>query len=432
MKPDIVIVGGGAGGLELATRLGRKLGRHDQANIILIDRNPTHIWKPLLHEVAAGAMDSSVDQISYRAVARHRQFRFVLGEFAGLDREKQAITLNPIIDEDGRTVLPERELGYDYLVLALGSITNDFGIPGVGQHCYFLDSPGQAQHFHRAFVNTLMRINGERATDPDARLRIPIVGGGATGVELAAELVHAADTIHEYGFSRADRSMVQISLLEAGPRLLPALPERIARDTLRELQQLGVEVRLNARITEAQSDALVDQSGQSTPGDLMVWAAGVQGPEIMSALDGLSLQPNRMLKVSATLQSVDDPAIFAMGDCAACPQHNGFVPPRAQSAHQMADHLADNLQRAIKGGELKAFTYRDYGSLINLSQYSAVGTLMGGVSKGSLRVEGRIARLVYVSLYRMHQIAVFGWMRGLLMAITDRLHRAFKPKMKLH
>jgi len=327
MKPDIVIIGGGAGGLELATTLGRRLDKRGKANVILVDRSSTHIWKPLLHEVATGAMDSSVDQISYRAVARYRHFRFVLGEFSGLDRQNQTITLNAILDEDGNTVLPERELSYDYLVLALGSITNDFGIPGVKDHCYFLDSPEQAQHFQKTFLNTLMRVNSERATNPEAKARIRIVGGGATGVELAAELVYAAETVHEYGFTRADRGMVQITLLEAGPRLLPALPERISRDTLRELQELDVDVKLNARITQATPQALGDQDGHEMPGDLMVWAAGVQGPELMNDLDGLSLQPNRMLKVSATLQSVDDPAIFAMGDCAACPQEQGFVRP---------------------------------------------------------------------------------------------------------
>ncbi|XOZ34539.1 NAD(P)/FAD-dependent oxidoreductase [Halomonadaceae bacterium KBTZ08] len=432
MTAEIVIVGGGAGGLELATKLGRRMGRKGEARITLIDRSPTHIWKPLLHEVASGAMDSSVDQISYRAVARHRGFHFVLGEFAGLDRQAQTITLNAILDDNGQTILPERQIAYDYLVLAIGSVTNDFGIPGVRDHCQFLDSPDQAQHFHQTFLNTLMRVNSERRTNPEACARIPIVGGGATGVELAAELVHASETVHEYGFSQADRSMLHITLLEAGPRLLPALPERISRDTLRELKELGVDVRVEARITEARPEALVDEDGHEIPGDLMVWAAGVQGPPLMERLDGLSLQPNRMLKVAATLQSVDDPHIFALGDCAACPQGQGFVPPRAQSAHQMADHLVTNLRRALHGRELKAFQYQDYGSLVNLSQYSAVGTLMGGTSKGSLRVEGRLARLVYVSLYRMHQIAVFGWLRGLLMAFTDRLHRAFKPKMKLH
>ncbi|MEQ6884715.1 NAD(P)/FAD-dependent oxidoreductase [Salicola sp. Rm-C-2C1-2] len=432
MTAEIVIVGGGAGGLELATKLGRRMGRRGEARITLVDRSPTHIWKPLLHEVASGAMDSSVDQISYRAVARHRGFHFVLGEFAGLDREAQTITLNAIVDDNGQTILPERQLSYDYLVLALGGITNDFGIPGVSRHCQFLDSPDEAQNFHQTFLNTLMRVNSERRTNPDACAHIPIVGGGATGVELAAELVYAAETVHEYGFSQADRSMLHITLLEAGPRLLPALPERISRDTLRELKELGVDVRLEARITEASADALVDQHGHEFHGDIMVWAAGVQGPALMEQLDGLTLQPNRMLKVAATLQSVDDPHIFALGDCAACPQEQGFVPPRAQSAHQMADHVVGNLRRALDGRELKAFQYQDYGSLVNLSQYSAVGTLMGGTSKGSLRVEGRLARLVYISLYRMHQVAVFGWFRGLLMAFTDRLHRAFKPKMKLH
>jgi len=428
----IVIVGGGAGGLELATALGRKLGKRGKAQITLVDRNPTHLWKPLLHEVATGAMDSSVDQISYPAVARQKHFRFVLGEFCGLNRRDKTITLGPMYDDEGEPVLPERELPYDYLVLAIGSVTNDFNIPGISDHCVFLDSPDQAQRFHRAFLAALMRTNNERAEDENARVHIPIVGGGATGVELAAELVHAAETVQEYGFTRVDRHMIEITVLEAGPRLLPALPERISADTKRELESLGVTVRLDTRVTEAHTGSLVDQNGKELPGDLMVWAAGVRGPDLMDYLDGLTLHPNKLLKVSATLQSVDDPAIFALGDCAACPQGEQFVPPRAQSAHQMANHLVKNLQRAMAGETLAPFRYVDHGSLVSLSQYSAVGTLMGGLSRGTLRVEGRLARLMYVSLYRMHQIAVYGWMRGLLIALTDRLHRAFRPKMKLH
>lgn len=432
MTTRILIIGGGAGGLELACALGKKLGKRGRADITLVDRNPTHLWKPLLHEVATGAMDSSVDEISYRAVALQNHFRFVLGDFRGLDRAAQRIMLKPVHDSEGREILPERHLAYDYLVLALGSITDDFRIPGVREHGTFLDSQEQAQDFHRRFLNLLMQVDNQRREAPDTTVRIPIVGGGATGVELAAELVHAADCVRDYGFPRISRDVMKITVVEAGPRLLPALPERISVATNRELKALGIDVRLNTRISRAYPDHLVSDRNQKLPGDLMVWAAGVQGPELMEHLDGLSLHPNRLLKVSATLQSVDDPAIFALGDCAACPQGERFVPPRAQSAHQMASHLARNLPRAMAGKSLQPFVYRDHGSLINLSQYSTVGTLMGGLSGGSLRVEGRVARLVYVSLYRMHQIAIYGWARGLLIAITDRLHRAIRPRLKLH
>jgi len=432
LQTRIVIVGGGAGGLELATALGKKLGRKGKATITLVDRNPTHLWKPLLHEVATGAMDSSVDEVSYRALARQHHFQFVIGDFAGLDRAQKKLTLRPIHDDHGEIVLPERHIAYDYLVLAIGSITNDFNIPGIAENCIFLDNPDQARRFQRAFMNCLMKADNQREHDQDARVNIAIVGGGATGVELSAELVNAVETVRDYGFRHMEPAMLSITLLEAGPALLPALPERLSLDTRKELEALGVQVRLNARVIRGEPHTLVTEDGEKLHGDLMVWAAGVKGPEIMTQLDGLQLHGNRQLQIHDTLQSIDDPAIFALGDCAACPQGNKYVPPRAQSAHQMASHLVRNLRLAMTGSPLRSFRYVDHGSLVSLSSYSAVGTLMGSLSKGSLRVEGRLARLMYVSLYRMHQIAIHGWPRGLLIVLTDRLHRAFRPKLKLH
>lgn len=435
MATSIVIVGGGAGGLELATALGRRRRwrRKQGVEVILVDRNPTHLWKPLLHEVATGAMDSSVDEVSYRALARQHGFRFVIGEFSGLDRGRKQITLSAIHDDQGAQVLPERHLSYDTLVLGIGSVTNDFNTPGVKEHCLFLDSPQQAQRFQKRFLNLLMRADNARRQSPVSSVAINIVGGGATGVELSAELMAAVSTVRDYGFPDLSREALEVTLLEAGPRLLPALPERLSENTRKELQKLGIQVRLESAVTQAEPGALMTEGGERLPADLMVWAAGVRGPDILSHLD-LTLTRSGQMRVHETLQSVDDPAIFALGDCAACPQGEDghFVPPRAQSAHQMASQLLDNLRCHIDGKPLKDFRYVDHGSLVTLSHYSAVGTLMGSLSSGSLRVEGRIARFMYVSLYRMHQIAVYGWVQGLLIVLTDRLHRAFRPRLKLH
>lgn len=431
-QPKIVIVGGGAGGLELATQLGKQYAKKGRAQVTLIDRNPTHLWKPLLHEVATGVMDSNIDDISYRAVARSTGFNFVLGNMSGLTRSERKVTLAAHYDADGALIMPERQIDYDYLVLAMGSVTNDFGTPGIAEHCIFLDSPTQARRFHQNFLNMLMRLNAQPDQFEQGKASILIVGGGATGVELSAELVSAAETVKQYGFSEIDPSKIDISLLEAGPRLLPALPERISYAAARELSEIGVTVRTNNMVTSATPNTLNTKDGEALHGDLIVWAAGVKGPDIMHHLDGLSLQRTGQLTIHDTLQSVDDERIFAIGDCAACPQGDKFVPPRAQSAHQQASHLLKNFRLLFANKPLKPFVFVDRGSLVSLSQYSAVGTLMGNLSSGSLRVEGRIARLMYVSLYRMHQIAIYGLLKTGLIAITDRIHRVIRPRLKLH
>ena len=211
--PRIVVIGGGAGGLELATRLGNKLGRKKRAHITLVDRNHTHIWKPLLHEVATGTLDVEIDQLSYRAHAASHSFDFQLGSFTGLNREQRTVTLAAIASGDGEQLLPERELRYDYLVLAIGSISNHFNTPGVAEHCIFLDSPGQAHRFQRRLLDAYLKLNSPE--HPKDKLNIAIVGAGATGVELAAELYHAAAELNLYCFADLRSERLNIRLVEA-------------------------------------------------------------------------------------------------------------------------------------------------------------------------------------------------------------------------
>jgi NADH dehydrogenase len=427
----IVIVGGGAGGLELATQLGHKLGRKGRAEITLVDSNSIHVWKPLLHEVATGALDAGLDQVSYRAHARLHGFNFHLGTLCDIDRSARRITLAPINDEQGRQVLAERSLDYDNLVLALGSVSNDFGTPGVAEQCIFLDAVSHAEEFHKQMLNGFLRMNAR--ADTDEEFRVTIVGAGATGVELSAELYNAAQWLTYYGLPNIRPEQLKVTIVEAGPKILPALPDRIAATARAELVKLGVEVREQTRVSAGEANGLRTKDGELIESDLMVWAAGIKAPDFLADIAGLETNRINQLVVTPTLQTTRDQRIFAIGDCCACPMADGKnVPPRAQAAHQMASHVARNLQTLLKGGPPKDYQYRDYGSLVSLSRYSAVGSLMGNLTSGSMVVEGHLARLMYISLYRMHQIAIHGWLRTFLFVLSEKVGRVIRPRLKLH
>ncbi|UFQ97876.1 NAD(P)/FAD-dependent oxidoreductase [Pseudomonas wenzhouensis] len=433
MSHRIVIVGGGAGGSELATRLGRTLGKRGAAKIILVDANLTHIWKPLLHEVAAGSLNSSEDELNYVAQAKWNHFEFQLGRMSGLDRASKTITLAPTLDDDGQVLVPERRIPYDSLVLAVGSSTNDFGTPGAAEHCIFLDTRAQAERFHRRMLSHYLRAHANEGTS-GSQIDIAIVGAGATGVELAAELHHAAKQLAAYGLNRIRPEDMRITLIEAGPRVLPALPERIARPVHQTLEKLGVTVLTGAAVSEVTAEGLHTADGNFIPASLKVWAAGIRAPGFLKDLDGLESNRINQLQVRPTLQTTLDDDVFAFGDCAACPQpgqEGRNVPPRAQAAHQQASLLAKSLRLKIAGQALPEYRYRDYGSLISLSSFSAVGNLMGNLT-GSVMLEGWLARMFYVSLYRMHQMALYGVPRTLLLMLSDRLGRSTEPRLKLH
>lgn len=426
--PQIVVVGGGAGGLELATRLGRRLGKRGQAEVVLVDCGKTHVWKPLLHEVAAGTLDTHEDQLEYLAQANANHFRFILGRMHGLDRQTKTIRLSPIFDHAGAELVPERECRYDILVLAVGSVSNDFGIQGVAEHCLFLDTTAQAEQFQERLMEAYVRTHVAKG-----KLDVVIVGGGATGIELSAQLHEVSHLLNTYGLDRVKPADVKLNIVEASPRLLPELPLRLSEATLRELQKLGVVVHLNQRVVEVSEAGVKTDAGQFIPGQLKVWSAGIKAPDFLKNLDGLESNRANQLVVRPTLQTVGDDRIFAIGDCAACPwpEKNTLVPPRAQSAHQMADLVYANIQHLLGGRPLKEYRYKDYGSLVSLGKFSTVGNLMGGIG-GSLMIEGFIARMVYLSLYKMHQLALFGLFRVGLLSLSHFFRRSVHPKIKLH
>ena len=432
----IVIIGGGAGGLELATQLGKKLGKKGKAEVTLVDRSRTHIWKPLLHEIAAGSMDTGRHELPYQAQGHWHGFRYRYGEMIGLDRANKRVHLAATYDEEGREITPDRWFPYDTLVIAIGSVSNDFGTPGVKEHAIMLDTPEQAERFNRRLLNACVRAYAQPGPVRPGQLHVAIIGAGATGTELSAELHHAARGLVEFGLDKIDPEKdFKITLIEAAPRILPALPERLSTATTNVLKDIGVDVRVGSPVTSVSDKGVTLANGDFIPSELVVWAAGVKGPDVLAKLDGLEVSRNNMLVVKPTLQTTKDDNIFVIGDAAyLVPDgESAAIPPRAQAAHQESSHLVRQIQRRMHGEtKLASFRYRDFGSLVSLGKYSTVGNLMGFVSGKSLRIEGWFAKVMYRSLYKMHEVALHGPIKVALDTLSRLLTRRTEPQVKLH
>ncbi|MGH8833037.1 MAG: NAD(P)/FAD-dependent oxidoreductase [Polaromonas sp.] len=435
----IVIVGGGAGGLALATQLGKRLGKKGLAEITLVDAARTHVWKPLLHQLAAGSFDTHAEEIEYLAQARWNHFKFRLGSLVGVDRHNKTLQLAASYDEAGREITPAQQLSYDTLVIAVGSQTNDFGTPGAAEHTIKLDSPQAAKRFNDRLINACIRAQTVPRTAGSGRLTVAIVGGGATGVELAAELHAAARVLANYGFDHIHPEKdLQIVLVEAAPRLLAQLPERLSESAMRELRKLAIEVHTNEKVIEVTGGSLKMASGKVISSSLSVWAAGVKAADFLTSLGGNgseALETNRLnqLVVNGNLQSTRDASIYAFGDCAACQQPDGtWVPPRAQAAYQQAMYLARVLPGLAAGQPVAPFVFKDQGSLVSLSEYSSVGSLMGSLTKGSFFIEGQLAKLMYWALHKQHQLALGGFKKTALITLSEMIDRTHRPRIKLH
>ena len=437
----VVIVGGGAGGLELATKLGDSLGRKGKAIITLIDQSKTHVWKPLLHEIAAGSMNPERHELVYLAQAHWHHFKFRLGSMDRLDRAKREISITPHYDEDGLEVISRRTFQYDTLIIAVGSTTNDFGVKGANEYSIALDTQEQAERFHRRLHNALLRAQTQTTAIQPGQLEVVIVGAGATGVELSASLHNTTRELAAFGLDKIDAEHdIKLSLIEASERVLPALPVKLSKSVELELKKLNVHLYTGERVTEVTNKGVYTHSGKFIPSALVVWAAGIKAPNFLHEIDGLETNSINQLVVKRTLQTTLDEHIFAFGDCASCPMGNSAVghaeetvPPRAQAAHQQAFMLIKTVKNRVAGKkELPEYTYRDYGSLVNLGRYSTVGSLMGALTGGNLFVDGMIARIMYKSLYKLHLMALHGFWSMALQTLARIISQRTEPQVKLH
>ncbi|QUD89112.1 NAD(P)/FAD-dependent oxidoreductase [Phenylobacterium montanum] len=427
MHYDIVIVGGGAGGLELAAQLGRALGRkRGRERVLLIDRAVFHIWKPTLHEVAAGTLDTHQEGLSYAILARRNHFSFALGELEGLDPEAKRLTLKEIRDKDGELIVPARAISFTWTVLAIGSGSNFFGTPGAAEHAYVLEQTEDAERFHTRLLSAFTRASFTEA----GALNIAIVGGGATGVELSAELLEAhTELLQSLGPSQ--RFRLGLTLVEAADRILGGLPEKISEQATLTLQRRGVRVLTGAKVQEVAACGLATSAGP-IPADLVVWAAGVKAADSNAGL-GLAVTRSNQFQVDDHLQT-SAPGVFALGDCAACPWRDGkLVPARAQAAHQQASYLRKVLLAKLREGHVaEPYAYRDFGSLVSLGENRGVGSLMGNLGGKNFFVEGLIAKYMYISLHLAHHRAILGFWQTVVLALARLLQERVSGRLKLH
>lgn len=433
----IVIVGGGAGGLELATRLGKTFGRKKQALITLVDKNRTHIWKPKLHEIASGSMDFGDHEVDYMAHAHWNHFTFRIGELSGLDREHKNIALAPYVDTDGVAVTPVQQISYDTLVICIGSLSNDFGTQGVQEYALRLENQHDAKQFHSKMVNACIRAHNQAEAINKRQLHVAIIGAGATGVELAAELHRTTREVVAFGLDRIDPDKdIKVSLIEAADRILPALPPQLSKATEELIESLGVQVLTRSKVMEVLPTGVKLADGRLIESELVVWAAGVKAADVLKDMGGLETNRINQLVVEDTLQTTRDKAIFALGDCAACPYiHDGLaglVPPRAQAAHQQATHLYLQIKRRFANKPLQPYRYRDFGSLVSLGKFSTVGNMMGGLIGKNLMIEGYFAKLMYLSLYKLHELAIHGFLKTSLYTLARMITKQTNPTVKLH
>ena len=434
----VVIVGGGAAGLPLATRLGDTLGKEGRATVTLVDRSASHLWKPLLHEIAAGRMDADVHDVDYVLMAYWHHFRFRQGAVMGLDRARRLLELDRVLDEEGSEILPRRTVPYDTLVFCVGSVSNDYGTPGVAERAISLDTATDAERFHRRLLAACVRADERAAHGGSPVVDIVIIGAGATGVELAAEIRHCTKAHASYGLENLDPVRdIRLTLIEAAPRILPPLSDSIATAATELLAKLDVTVRTGERVTGIADDGVHMATGTVLHADLVVWAAGIQAPPWLGELQGLEVNRAHQLVVDTTLLTTRDPNIFALGDCAACPwpeagREGAILPPRAQVARQQASLLVKSVKARLAGQPLPRFRFQDFGSLVSLGELSAVGNLMGRLLGGSLLVQGLIARWMYVSLYKLHQVSIHGYLRVALDTVSRIVRHRLEPRVKLH
>ena len=369
-EKQVVIVGAGFGGLACA----KKLRKSRSCRVTLIDRNPYQLFSPLLYQVATASLPE--DDIAFPIRTAYREVQFVRGEVSNIDTTAKTLAMS-----NGKTI------SYDDLILAVGSEGATYGIPGVSENTFQMKSVHDARDIRRSLLRTYEDV--EDGLLPLERLNVVIVGGGPTGVELAGAVSELQREILREFEHIAPKATV--TLLEAGPRLLPSFHPNSSKYTQKKLTQMGVQVLVDAAVTEATSRSLRLKDGKEIIAGTKIWAAGVVAPPHWKFL-GETDRGNR-IKVNANLQLSD--SIWVIGDAASYPDSNGRpLPMIAPVAIQQGKHVARQIRRRESSRQLEVFKYRDKGQMATIGRRKAVVEI-----RSWLRFGGSLAWLTWLALH---------------------------------
>ena len=349
-KARVVILGGGFGGMAAANSLG------EEFDVTVVDRHNYQTFLPLLYQVSTAGL--AADHVAYpiRGALRKTNGKFRMGSPISIDHKNKTVKLDS-----------SEVLAFDHLVVALGSVTADFGTPGVEEYALGMKSIHEALEIR---AEVMRRFEDLCRFEDDTQLNITVVGGGPTGVEMAgalAELVRGPlmnDQKHA-------AKHVTVSLIEAGPRLLPMFSQSLSDKTKRELESLGVKVLVNTAVKEVEWRKIDLKNGESIPSEVTIWAAGVKGNPAMEILS-LPLDGTR-LNSDPTLQVTNYPYVWGVGDVTGAKGKDGrFLPMVAPVAMQQGRFIAAQIRRVVNGQELKNFSYKDKGAMATIGRHKAV------------------------------------------------------------
>src|SRR5262245_3889965 len=409
-QPHVVLVGGGFAGLTAARGL-----RRAPVRVTLVDRSNVHVFQPLLYQVATAGLAATDITAPLRHVVRSQANTTVLlAEVAGVDLAARRVRLTPALTGAG-----PRELPYDWLVLAPGAVPSYFGHDDWARHAPGLKELRNALEIRRRILLAFEAAEAE--DDPEARdpwLSFVVIGGGPTGVELAGALAEIARVQFVRSFHRIDTRAARLVLVEAGPRLLPAMPDELSAEALVRLQRMGVDVRLGARVVDVDADGATLEAGgarERLVARTVLWAAGVRASPLLATL-GLPLDRGGRVAVEPDLSLPGHPQVFVLGDAAAVRDAAApdgtprWVPGLAPAAIQMGRHAARQITRALAGQPREAFRYRDRGTLATIGRAAAVADF------GRLRLRGLVAWLLWVVIhiwtligFRNRLLVMFEW-----------------------
>ena len=375
-SPHVIIVGAGFAGLSAVGKL-RKAG----FMVTVIDKNLYSTFQPLLYQVATGGLNPGDVSYAVGGFTSRRRSRYVRGELAGIDTAARQVKLS-----DGR------ELGYDYLMLATGVAANYFGLPGAEENTFGLYSRADAIVLRDHVMNGFERLS--ESADPHREFVITVVGGGATGVELAGTAAELRREVIQSTFPDVDPARVHVRLIEMAPELVMPFHPKLREYTRRQLVARGVDIKLKTEIREVRPDRVVLSDGQDLPTDLTVWAAGVAGPHSMADW-GLPVGKGGRLLVGPDLLVEGSDRIFAIGDIALNQQDP--TPQLAQPAIQHGRHAAEQVVHLVHGEPTQPFRYHDKGTMATIGRRSAIVELPQG-----LRFTGTLAWLAWLGLHLVY------------------------------